>query len=129
MTAAPRRTRQQTAILDALTAREDFVAAQQLHHAMTRDGHKVALATVYRALQSFDEAGEVDSLLTEAGETLYRACETPAHHHHLVCRECGSTVEIDGPVVEQWSSEIADRYGFSDVTHTVELYGRCSTCV
>ena len=128
MTTAVRRTRQQLAILEALTAREDFVAAQELHAAMGRDGHKVGLATVYRALQTFDEAGEVDTLVTEGGETLYRACRTTAHHHHLVCRECGDTVEIDGPAVEQWSEQIAAQHGFSEVSHTVELYGRCSAC-
>lgn len=124
----PRRTRQQSAVLEALGSRTDFVAAQELHVAMARAGHKVALATVYRALQSFDEAGEVDTLVTEGGETLYRACRTTAHHHHLVCRECGDTVEIDGPAVEQWSEQIAAQHGFSEVSHTVELYGRCAAC-
>ncbi|WP_462417748.1 Fur family transcriptional regulator [Kytococcus sp. Marseille-QA3725] len=127
-TTRPRRTRQQTAVLEALSDRSDFVAAQQLHAAMSQDGQKVALATVYRALQAFDEAGEVDTLLTEAGETLYRACDTELHHHHLVCRECGNTVEIDGPAVEQWSEQIAAEHGFSEVTHIVELYGRCASC-
>lgn len=124
----PRRTRQQLAILEALQAREDFVAAQQLHASMATEGHKVALATVYRALQHFDEAGEVDTLLSEGGETLYRACQTPAHHHHLVCRVCGTTVEVDGPEVERWAEQIASRHGFAEVTHTLELSGRCARC-
>lgn len=128
MTTAVRRTRQQLAILEALTAREDFVAAQELHAAMGRDGHKVGLATVYRALQTFDEAGEVDSILTGSGESLYRACRTPQHHHHLLCRECGTAVEIDGPVVEQWTETIAREHGFTEPTHTIEIYGRCSDC-
>ncbi|MDN8921191.1 transcriptional repressor, partial [Staphylococcus aureus] len=83
------------------------------------------LATVYRALQTFDEAGEVDSILTESGESLYRACTTPQHHHHLLCRECGTAVEIDGPVVEQWTETIAREHGFTEATHTIEIYGRC----
>lgn len=128
MNTAVRRTRQQLAILEALTAREDFVAAQELHAAMGRDGHKVGLATVYRALQTFDEAGEVDSILTESGESLYRACTTPQHHHHLLCRECGTAVEIDGPEVEQWTETIAREHGFTEPKHTIEIYGRCSDC-
>ncbi|SNC72410.1 zinc uptake regulator, Fur family [Kytococcus aerolatus] len=123
-----RRTRQQLAIREALAGRSDFVAAQQLHASMVSGGHKVGLATVYRALQSFDEAGEVDSIVTEAGETLYRACETPRHHHHLVCRECGRTEEIDGPEVEAWTARVAADHGFSEVEHTAEIFGRCLDC-
>ena len=73
------------------------------------------------------DAGEVDVLLNPAGETTYRQCST-VHHHHLVCRNCGRTVEITGAAVEKWTQAVAAEHGFSDVTHTIELVGLCAEC-
>lgn len=58
---------------------------------------------------------------------MYRECgET--HHHHLVCRSCRKAVEIQGPAVERWADQMAERHGFADVSHTVELFGTCAEC-
>jgi Fur family ferric uptake transcriptional regulator len=90
-------------------------------------GDRVGLATVYRTLQAMTEAGELDVLRSDDGETLYRQCG-PTHHHHLVCRSCGVTVEVEGPAVEKWAVRAADAHGFTDVTHVVELFGLCASC-
>ena len=71
--------------------------------------------------------GEIDVLRTDDGECVYRACSS-GHHHHLVCRDCGRTVEVDGPAVERWAAAMSSEHGFTDVTHTVEIFGRCSDC-
>jgi Fur family ferric uptake transcriptional regulator len=73
-------------------------------------------------------AGMVDTLRTDTGESVYRRC-SEHHHHHLVCRACGSTVEIQGGQVEAWAAEVATEHGFSDVSHTIEIFGICSNCV
>ena len=62
---------------------------------------------------------------TDDGEAVYRACRTGDHHHHLVCRVCGRTLEIEGPAVERWTESVAAAHGFRDVTHTVEIFGTC----
>lgn len=123
-----RMTRQRTAVADALTAVEDFRSAQQLHELLRDQGHGIGLATVYRTLQSLAEAGDVDVLRTADGESVYRRCERREHHHHLVCRTCGATVEIDGPAVEAWAAQIGASHGFSDISHTIELFGTCGDC-
>jgi Fur family ferric uptake transcriptional regulator len=51
-----------------------------------------------------------------------------AHHHHLVCRSCGRSVEVEGPEVEAWASSVAAQHGFTDVSHTVEVFGTCQVC-
>lgn len=122
-----RDTRQRRALRDHLAATEAFASAQQVYDDLRAAGDRVGLATVYRTLQAMAEAGEVDTLRTDDGETLFRKCG-PRHHHHLVCRSCGRTVEIDGPSVERWASKAATDHGFSDVTHVVELFGLCQTC-
>ena len=78
---------------------EGFHSAQELH-AMLRDrGERVGLTTVYRTLQGLADAGEIDVMRPPGGEHLYRRC-SQGHHHHLVCRSCGRTVEVEGPAVE-----------------------------
>ncbi|OLT54071.1 Fur family transcriptional regulator [Cellulosimicrobium sp. CUA-896] len=121
-------TRQRAAVSDALEDVEDFRSAQQLHEILRSRGDSVGLATVYRTLQSLAEGGDVDVLRTEEGENLYRRCERREHHHHLVCRSCGRTVEIDGPTVEAWASQVGSAHGFTDIQHTIELFGTCERC-
>ena len=79
------------------------------------------------ALQQMATAGLVDTLRTDTGESVYRRC-SENHHHHLVCRACGSTVEIQGGHVESWAAEVAREHGFSDVSHTIEIFGLCGVC-
>ena len=89
------------------------------------------LATQHRlgaVEQALVDAGEVDVLRTEDGESIYRLCAGEAHHHHLVCRECGLSIEITGGEVETWAARTARRHGFTSVTHTAELYGLCTGC-
>ena len=66
-------------------------------------------------------------LRSDEGEVLYRQCG-PQHHHHLVCRSCGVTVEVDGPAVEKLAVKAAETHGFTEVTHVVELFGLCADC-
>ena len=123
-----RSTRQRTAVADVLDRVDGFRSAQELHDLLRHDGASVGLTTVYRHLQALAEAGHIDVLRTDGGEAVYRRCPTAAHHHHLVCRECGRSVEVEGPEVETWAARVADEHGFTDVSHTVEVFGTCGTC-
>lgn len=123
----PRATRQRAAVSALLDRLDDFRSAQEIHEALRNDGQGIGLTTVYRTLQNLSESGEVDVLRTDSGEAVYRRCSTH-HHHHLVCRRCGRTVEIEGPAVESWAQRVADDNDFSDVSHTVEVFGVCGPC-
>ena len=123
-----RSTRQRTAVSEVLGKVDGFRSAQDLHDLLRHDGASVGLTTVYRHLQALADAGQVDVLRTDDGEAVYRRCPTVEHHHHLVCRTCGRSVEVDGPEVEAWASSIATSHGFTDVTHTVEVFGTCAAC-
>ena len=123
-----RMTKQRAAITDLLDSVADFRSAQQLHELLRSRGESTGLATVYRTLQNLADGGEVDILQTMEGENLYRRCARTEHHHHLVCRSCGATVEIDGPTVESWAALVGSQHGFSDIQHTIELFGTCAVC-
>ena len=125
--AGTRSTRQKRAVEAAMSASDDFRTAQEIHDALRHKGESVGLSTVYRNLQAMADAAEVDALRNDEGEVLYRRCSS-GHHHHLVCRSCGRTVEVEGPTVEKWADGVAAEHGFSDVEHTLEIFGTCSTC-
>lgn len=122
-----RSTRQAAAVRQALAGRDGFASAQDLHAELRGRGDTVGLTTVYRHLQALADAGAVDVLRAPDGESVYRICGT-GHHHHLVCRMCGRTVEIEGSEVERWTRQVAESHGFVDVDHTVEIVGTCTSC-
>jgi Fur family transcriptional regulator, ferric uptake regulator len=126
-TPARRQTRQRTAVAEALDREEQFRSAQEIHDLVRQRGDSVGLTTVYRTLQSMAEDGQVDVIVRDDGEAVYRQC-SPSHHHHLVCRVCRTTVEVEAPSVESWAVHIAADHGFHDVTHTIEVFGVCPNC-
>ena len=121
-------TKQRLAVEAAMGRLEDFVSAQELHRLLQDQGDKVSLATVYRILQSMAEDGLLDVVRSGEGEAAYRRCEAETHHHHLVCRTCGKGVEVQAPAVETWAVRVAAEHGFTEASHTVEIYGYCPEC-
>lgn len=126
-TPARRNTWQREAVRQALRGRDDFVTAQELHREIEDSGQRIGLATVYRALASLADDGEADTLRNGEGEH-YRFCHTDDHHHHLVCRNCGATEEITEPMVEEWTQRVAAEFGYTDISHTIDIFGLCKMC-
>ncbi|GAA4685720.1 Fur family transcriptional regulator [Frondihabitans cladoniiphilus] len=122
-----RNTWQREAVRTALTTSEGFVSAQVLHSHLRDQGSPIGLATVYRALSSLESEGEADTLQQD-GESLYRACTPGTHHHHLICRTCGKTVEISADPVESWAQKVAAENGFTQAEHVVDVFGTCAEC-
>jgi Fur family transcriptional regulator, ferric uptake regulator len=122
-----RNTWQREAVREALGTSEGFVSAQALHSSLHATGSPIGLATVYRALADLASEGEADSLQQD-GESIYRACTPGSHHHHLICRNCGLTVEIEADEVEEWAQKVAAQNGFSQPNHIVDVFGLCAAC-
>ena len=122
-----RSTRQRPAVARLLDDTDDFRSAQEIHEKLRRSGEGIGLTTVYRTLQTLADAGEIDVLRTSTGEAVYRRCSAH-HHHHLVCRDCGHTVEVEEPTVELWAEKVANEHGFINIGHTVEISGICPDC-
>ena len=119
-------TKQKDEIRAALADCEEFISAQDLHRRLEDEGSKIGLATVYRQLNALADAGAADTIRLD-GQQLFRLCGDDGHHHHLVCRRCGKTVEIDPPS-EAWLRKVADGHGFTVESHTLEVFGLCSDC-
>jgi Fur family ferric uptake transcriptional regulator len=129
-TTKQRTTVQGGAVRSVLAEGAGFNSAQDIHAALRQQGKPVGLSTVYRHLQSLVEQGVADVIQSPEGEATYRYCgeTTSAHHHHLVCRKCGHTEEVKAPAIERWAADIASEFDFSDVDHTVEIFGTCAPC-
>lgn len=116
----------------AMAESAGFRSAQDVYATLRAKGESVGLSTVYRHLQALAESGLADVIHTPEGETTYRLCgeATPSqhHHHHLVCRRCGRAEEVEGRAVERWASDVAAKFGFVDVDHTIEVFGICEKC-
>ena len=123
-----RATRQRAVVVRVLKAAGGFRSAQEIHDQIRHEDGGVGLTTVYRTLQALADSGKADVLLNSNGEAIYRLCGTKGHHHHIVCRSCGASVEIASDELETWAAQMARHHHFTAVTHTAELYGLCSTC-
>ena len=129
MTSPHRMTKQRQAVIEELARVNDrFRSAQQIFEDLQKSGERVGLATVYRNLQSLADANYVSVMRSEEGESLYQSCLTKGHHHHLVCRSCGVTEEINADQVEAWVNHVAQTHSFTQIEHNVELFGLCPTC-
>ena len=127
---SPRRlTRQRRAILTVLARSERFLTAQEIHANLRKTGVHIGLTTVYRTLRAMARDSFVDTLVTGAGEMCYRTCSAPATHHHLICRRCRRTVELDNPEIRAWAEGAASRHGYADLAPVVaQIFGVCDRC-
>ena len=121
-------TRAQRAVLAVLQGQQGFLSAQQVHARLRAGGESVGLTSVYRAVAALREDGSVDEARTASGESGYRVCASDGHHHHLSCRSCGATVEIEAPGLEQWVAELGEQHGYVVEGHLLEVTGTCRTC-
>ncbi len=119
-------TRQREHILTAFL-RTEHVTAEQMYRQLSRKDPHIGLATIYRTLNLFCEAG-----LAQArhfgSQTQYDNISHKGHHDHLICTGCGKIVEFENCDIERLQEEVARRNGFTIQTHKLELYGLCAAC-
>ncbi len=119
-------TRQREHILNAFL-RTEHVTAEQMYRQLSKKDPHIGLATIYRTLNLFCEAG-----LAQArhfgSQTQYDNISHKGHHDHLICTGCGKIVEFENCDIERLQEEVARRNGFTIQTHKLELYGLCAAC-
>lgn len=120
-------TKQRRLVENCLEQFSTFIGAQDIFNDLSASGQKISLSTVYRIIGEMHEENLVDMILSENNEALYRLC-SQEHHHHIVCVECGITVELVDDLIENWASKIAKSNKFKLTGHQVELSGVCANC-
>ncbi|AOM40860.1 ferric iron uptake transcriptional regulator [Xenorhabdus hominickii] len=102
------------------------VSAEDLYKKLIDIGEEIGLATVYRVLNQFDDAGIVTRHNFEGGKSVFEL--TQQHHHdHLICLDCGKVIEFSDESIEERQKTIAERYGIKLSNHSLYLYGHCTT--
>jgi Fur family ferric uptake transcriptional regulator len=104
-----------------------FTAAELLADA--RDGRvAVGRATVFRTLDLLTAQRALERIDLPSGEHAYVACAPQGHHHHVVCRSCGKSVDVADAGLQSVVDQIARRSGYAIETHRLEFFGLCPTC-
>jgi Fur family ferric uptake transcriptional regulator len=108
-------------------AKEHHLSAEDIYRILVESEEDIGLATVYRVLTQFEEAGLVIRHHFEGGQSVFEM-DHGTHHDHLVCVKCGRVEEFVDEVIETRQQEIAKKAGYSITDHSLNIYGICSGC-
>jgi Fur family ferric uptake transcriptional regulator len=122
-----RLTDQRLVVAEALATRREAASAHELYERLRPHHPRLALATVYRALEAQVESGMARRLERQGHVSAYIACE-PQHHHHLVCTRCQSVEDLDEAILKPVLRGITERHGFAVEHERLDFYGLCATC-
>ncbi|MBH5330378.1 ferric iron uptake transcriptional regulator [Eikenella sp. S3360] len=115
-------------ILDLFeTHAEEHLSAEDVYRILLDEGVEVGVATIYRVLTQFEQAGILLRHHFESGKSVYELNKGD-HHDHIVCVKCGKVTEFLNPTIENLQGKIAEENGYRIVDHALYLYGVCSTC-
>ncbi|MDH5231008.1 MAG: ferric iron uptake transcriptional regulator [Gammaproteobacteria bacterium] len=117
-----------TKVLQILEQKQNqHLTAESVYKILLESGNDVSLATVYRVLTQFEEAGLVSRHRFEDGHAVFELNDG-GHHDHLVCLQCGTVAEFIDDSIEQRQREIAKDAGFEMTDHNLTIYGLCKKC-
>jgi Fur family ferric uptake transcriptional regulator len=105
--------------------RRRHMSAEDVYRELLAEDHDVGLATVYRVLTQFEQAGLLKRSHFESGKSVYELDEGQ-HHDHLVCLQCGRVEEFFDPEIERRQQQIAQERGFALQDHALALYANCT---
>lgn len=108
-------------------ASDHHMSAEDIYRELIESGEEIGLATVYRVLTQFEEAGLVVRHHFEGGQSVFEL-DHGAHHDHLVCVKCNRVEEFCDNDIEKRQQEIAKKAGFTITDHSLNIYGICSSC-
>jgi len=101
------------------------ISAEDVYKILLEQHEEIGLATVYRVLNQFDDAGIVSRHHFEGGKSVFELSHKK-HHDHLVCLKCGQVVEFEDDMIEQRQLDIAKRHNIKLTNHSLYLYGECN---
>ena len=106
-------------------AEQRHMTAEDVYRVLLAEQSEIGLATVYRVLMQFEQAGLLSRHHFEAGKAVYELREDE-HHDHLVCLDCGHVEEFHDPEIEKRQTSVAKARGFTIADHALSLYAHCT---
>ncbi|MCK4177800.1 Fur family transcriptional regulator [Aciditerrimonas ferrireducens] len=128
LAAGQRITPQRDLVAEVLEQADRPLSAQELLAAVEARDRRIGRATVFRTLQSLQEAGIVQQVPRPGGQGGYLLCATSGHHHHLVCQRCGRVEDLPEEEVAAFVGAVARDHGFAVDHASFELSGTCAAC-
>jgi Fur family ferric uptake transcriptional regulator len=110
-----------------LSDAQNPLSPQQLYQAILKKKKRIGLTSIYRSLDLFESLGIVFKIINESN-VRYKLCEMEDHHHHIVCKACGSVVEFDFCDISDWSKKVTEFTGYEVTDHQLNFYGFCQAC-
>ncbi len=104
--------------------KNQHISAEDVYKILLDQNEEIGLATVYRVLNQFDDAGIVTRHHFEGGKSVFELTQKK-HHDHLVCLKCGKVVEFEDDTIEQRQNDIAKSHNITLTNHSLYLYGEC----
>jgi Fur family peroxide stress response transcriptional regulator len=123
-----RLTPQRAAILRIFALSHDHPSVEQVYNQIREQFPMMSLATVYKTVALLKEEGEILELGFANGSTHYDG-NRPYPHPHLICVRCHRIIDSDGQTLDQLSSELAEKYGYRLITHRLDIFGICPSCL
>jgi Fur family ferric uptake transcriptional regulator len=106
---------------------ERHLSAEDVYRALIAENVEIGLATVYRVLTQFEQAGILLRSQFDTGKAVFEL-NTGDHHDHMICTHCGTVVEFTDAEIEKRQHKIAKDHGFALESHSMVLYGICANC-
>jgi len=122
-----RLTPQRLMILSAIENSDDHISAEEIYAQVTAKYPHVNISTVYRTLELLKKLGLVTETDLGGGRVRYHPAEK-GHHHHLVCIECGTVIDLDESLLSSLKSMLLHEYKFSADLKHLAIFGRCANC-
>ncbi len=121
-------TGQRDTILRTFLETRDHLSTDELHRLVKNKDPKIGFTTVYRTLKLFTECGLASEVAFHDGVARYEHQYNRRYHHHMVCTDCGTSVEFFSPEIEKLEKEIGRKHHFSTTRHSFQIYGLCENC-
>jgi Fur family ferric uptake transcriptional regulator len=123
-----KRTAQRELILEVFLRTEEHLSSEDLYRLVQREDPAIGQTTVYRTLKLLTDAGLAREVRFGDGRTRYEHNYKHPHHDHMICTECGKTIEFFSADLEKLQDKIAARHEFEITNHTLRMFGYCSDC-
>jgi Fur family ferric uptake transcriptional regulator len=121
-------TRQRRLIVEVVLQQRGHFTVDTIYAHVARRDPAINLATVYRTLHRLHQAGLLRTLDAGQERLLFEVADAHAQHHHLICTQCGSQLEIDDAAIEALRNVLLQRYNFAAEPEHLAIVGRCGRC-
>src|SRR6266581_8669596 len=121
-------TEQRDTILRTFLETREHLSTDELYRLVQKKDARIGFTTVYRTLKLLAECGLASGVAFHDGITRYEHQYNRRSHHHMLCTECGSSVEFFSPEIEKVEKEIGRKHRYVTTRHTFQIYGVCDQC-